>query len=148
MGKATIYRRWPSRNALIFDALTIMNRPKARPDTGSIREDLTVLLNELVQFLNRRNGGKLFMAFLNEAIRNPRMAEANRKITQEVRESYVLAIEKAVSRGELNSSVDPELMIDMLISPFLYRWLTGAEKPRPADVAPVLDHVLKGFAKG
>src|SRR5690606_6169555 len=101
VSKATIYRRWPSRNALILDAITIMHRPGAKPNTGSVRGDLSILLKELAQFLNRRNGGKVFMAFLNESIRNPKLAEANQKITSEVRAAYVEAITQATARGEL-----------------------------------------------
>ena len=132
VSKATIYRRWPSRNALILDAITIMHRPGAKPSTGSVRGDLSILLKELLQFLNRRNGGKVFMAFLNEAIRNPKLAEANQKITTEVRAAYVEAMAQAIARGELPADIDVELMIDFLISPFLYRRLTRTARSRLA----------------
>jgi AcrR family transcriptional regulator len=147
VSKATIYRRWPSRNALIFDAITIMHRPGAKASTGSIRGDLASLVKELQQFLNRKNGGTVFMAYLNEAIRNPKIAEANHKITAEVRASYVAAIEQAIERGELDAGVDIELMIDMLISPFIYRRWTGNAKIEASGIEPVIDAVLKAFAK-
>jgi AcrR family transcriptional regulator len=148
VSKATIYRRWPSRNALILDAITIMHRPGAKPNTGSIRGDLSILLKELLQFLNRRNGGKVFMAFLNEAIRNPKLAEANQKITTEVRAAYVEAITQAIARGELAADVDVELMIDFLISPFIYRRLTGNSKIEVGDVELIVDTVLLSFTQG
>jgi AcrR family transcriptional regulator len=148
VSKATIYRRWPSRNALILDAITIMHRPGAKPNTGSVRGDLIILLRELVQFLNRRNGGKVFMAFLNEAIRNPKPAEANRKITTEVRASYVDAIQQGIDRGELRTDTDIELMIDLLISPFIFRRWTGTNKIEASGVEPLLDVILRSFAKG
>lgn len=148
VSKATIYRRWPSRHALILDAITIMHRPGAKPAIGTIREDLSVLLKELVQFLNRRNGGKVFMAFLNEAIRNPKLAEANQKITAEVRASYVAVIEQGIERGELRADTDIDLMIDLLISPFIFRRLTGTSKVEVTGIEPLLDAVLKSFAKG
>jgi AcrR family transcriptional regulator len=147
VSKATIYRRWASRHALILDAITIMHRPGAKPNTGSIRGDLEILLTELLQFLNRRNGGKVFMAFLNEAIRNPKVAQANEKITAEVRASYVEAVTQAIARGELAAGTDVELMIDMLISPFIYRRWTGNAKIEVSDVAPLLDATLRAFAK-
>lgn len=147
VSKATIYRRWPSRNALILDAITMMHRPGARPNTGSILKDLEILLKELVQFLNRRNGGKVFMAFLNEAIRNPALAQVNHKITSEVRASYVDAVTQGIDRGEIASDTDVGLMIDMLISPFVYRRLTGNGKIDTKEIAPIIDAVLRSFGK-
>lgn len=147
VSKATIYRRWPSRSALILDALTIMHRPSGKPDTGSIRSDLYILLKELVEFLNRRNGSKLFLSFLNEAMRNPKLAQANRKISSEVRASYVAAIDQAIKRGELDGSVNVELMIDLLISPFLYRRFTGTSTVDAADIEPIIDVALNAFGK-
>lgn len=145
VSKATIYRRWPSRNALILDAVTIIHRPSAKRDTGSIRGDLIVLLKGLVQFLNRKNGGTVYMAFLNEAIRNPKIAKANEKITAEVRDTYVQTIQKAIERGELKPDTDIELMIDLLISPFIYRRWSEANKIDAKSIEPVIDAVLKAF---
>ena len=147
VSKATIYRRWPSRNALILDAITIMHRPDTKSDTGSLRGDLTSLLTDLAQFLNRPNGGNVFIAFLNEALRDTKVAKANEKITAEVRGSYVEAINQAVARGELGADVDVELMIDMLISPFIFRRLTNNSKIKVAEVAPLVDAVLRAFCK-
>jgi len=147
VSKATLYRRWPSRNALILDAITIMHRPGARPDTNSIRGDLTYLLKELVQFLNRKNGGRVFMAFLNEAIRNPMVAEANKNITADVRATYVDAITQAIARGELAADIDVELMVDMLISPFIYRRLTTNSRIEARYVEPLVDSILKAFRR-
>jgi hypothetical protein len=123
-----------------------MHRPGAKPDTGTIRSDLSNLLKELVQFVNRRDGGKVFMAFLNEALRNPKLAAANQKITHEVRASYVAVIEQAIERGELAPDTDVELMIDMLISPFIYRQLTGNGKVEAIGIEPLLDRVLSAFS--
>ena len=146
VSKATIYRRWSSRNALILDAVTVMHRPGSNPDMGSLREDLAILLKELVDFLNRKNGGKVFAAFLNEAVRNPKVSAANRMITQEVRKAYETVIERGIERGELPEYVDVQLMIDLLIAPFLYRRLVDTIRAEPADIAPLLDVVLKGVS--
>jgi AcrR family transcriptional regulator len=46
-GKATIYRRWPSKAGLVLDAVTRMKRPQVDldnlPDTGTLRGDLLAL---------------------------------------------------------------------------------------------------------
>ena len=38
--KATLYRRWQGKAALVVDALASQKHPVAEPDTGSLRDDL------------------------------------------------------------------------------------------------------------
>lgn len=147
VSKATIYRRWASRNALMLDAITYIHRPGSSPDTGSIREDLRTLLKELVAFLNRRNGGAVFGAFLNEAIRNPKVSAANKRITHEVRASYETVIVRAIERGELRGDIDVSLMIDILISPFLYRRLVDNINADESNIAPIIDIAIGAFGR-
>jgi AcrR family transcriptional regulator len=146
VSKATIYRRWPSREMLIQATIDNMRRPSNDPDTGSLRGDLTILLNELVAFLNRPVGGKVFAAFLNAAVRNPGLAVLNREMTRDVRSVYEGVIRRAVQRDELAEGIDIRLLIDMLISPFLYRLLVDNSKARPGDIRPIIDAVLRAFA--
>ena len=145
VSKATIYRRWPSREALIQATIDSLRRPAKDPDTGSLRGDLTVLLGELVEFLNRPVGGKVFAAFMNAAVRNPNLAALNREMTRDARSVYETVIRRAIMRGELDKTVDVQLLTDILISPFLYRLLVDNSEARPEDVAPVIDMAIKAF---
>jgi AcrR family transcriptional regulator len=145
VSKATIYRRWPSREMLIQATIDSIRRPSNDPDTGSLRGDLIILLNELVTFLNRPVGGKVFAAFLNAAVRNPNLAALNQEMTRDVRSVYERAIARAVRRAELAEGIDIRLLIDMLISPFLYRLLVDNSRARPGDIQPVIDAVLRAF---
>ena len=143
VSKATIYRRWRSREELIQATIDGMRRPARDPDTGSLRGDLAALLEELVEFLNRPVAGKVFAAFLNAAVRNPELSALNREMTRDVRSVYERAIQRAIERKELVSDVDVRLLIDMLISPFLYRLLVDNADARTADIEPVIDMILK-----
>ena len=145
VSKATIYRRWRSREELIQATIDGMRRPARDPDTGSLRGDLTVLLGELTEFLNRPVGGKVFAAFLNAAVRNPDLSALNREMTDDVRSVYETAIRRGVERGELDSDVDVRLLIDMLISPFIFRLLVDNAQARPEDVQPIIEAVVKAF---
>lgn len=145
VSKATIYRRWRSREELIQATIDGMRRPARDPDTGSLRGDLTVLLGELVEFLNRPVGGKVFAAFLNAAVRNPDLAALNREMTDDVRSVYEAVIRRAVARGELEQDLDVRLVIDMLIAPFIYRLLVDNAEARPQDVEPVIDLIVRAY---
>jgi AcrR family transcriptional regulator len=147
VSKATIYRRWRSRAALIRDAIAGLHRPVADPDTGSLRDDVIVLLKDLVDFLNRPGGGRVDASFLEASARDPELAALRRDTAKEARAAYERAIKRAVERGEMHPDLDVRLFIDMLISPFLYRRLVDHSRARPSDIEPVTDAVLAAFSR-
>ena len=147
VSKATIYRRWRSRAALIHDAIASRHRPVAAPDTGSLRDDLAILLKDLVDFLNRPGGGMVDASFLEASTRDPELAALRRSMAREARSSYELAIKRAIERGEMPASVDARLFIDMVISPFLCRRMIEHGRARASDVAPVVDAAIAAFSR-
>jgi AcrR family transcriptional regulator len=147
VSKATIYRRWATREDLIFEALTYVQYPANRPDKGNVRGDLAVLLRGLVTFLNRPEGGKVYAAFLNAAIRNPKLAALRREVARKARLDYEIVIERAMARGELPQNIDRNLLIDMLIAPFVYRRIADDADAKVNDVLPTIDAALAAFAR-
>jgi AcrR family transcriptional regulator len=113
VGKATVYRRWNTKQDLVVDA--VLHRCQATavsPDTGSVRDDLLELLRSLVQRFQR--DGEVIAAFAAEQGRHPELAEVfrttflaeRRSVTQEV-------IRRGIARGELPADTDVELIGDM-----------------------------------
>jgi AcrR family transcriptional regulator len=148
VGKTTIYRRWPSREDLIFEALSYIDYPEADPDTGSLREDLTVLLKSLVHFLNRPEGGGVYAAFLNAAMRDSKLASLREKVSRKARVDYERAIARGIARGELVPDVNVRLMIDVLIAPFIYRRIGDNVNARQSDVRRIIDVAMAAFGTG
>jgi hypothetical protein len=66
-------------------------------------------------------------------------------MTKEVRSVYEKVIGRAIQRGELAEDSDVRLLIDMMISPFLYRLLVDNSEARQEDIQPVIDVALKAF---
>ena len=57
VGKATVYRWWPTKAALVADAFASSVTPKLRfPDTGSVRQDMSQQMGQLVKILRSRRG--------------------------------------------------------------------------------------------
>lgn len=147
VSKATIYRRWESRSALIVDAMTRLRRPTVDPDTGSLREDLAILLKELVAFLNRPDAGRVFASFLNAAVREPDLAALQQEISTDARSAYQRALKRAIKRGELRPTRDLRFLIDVLIAPFLYQGIVEHARARPQDIQRVIDMVLSALGR-
>ena len=113
VGKATIYRRWETKEALVVDAVghhCLEDAPA--PSTGSARADL---LDMLHHFADRaRRDGALMQAFASERERHPELAEAFRRTFLASRRAAARdVIERGVASGELPATTDVELLADV-----------------------------------
>ena len=75
VGKATIYRRYRSKDALVSDAIATLVSEIAIPDTGSTRADLLALMRQAVELYSGSLAARLMPAVLEETRRNPELAE-------------------------------------------------------------------------
>jgi AcrR family transcriptional regulator len=115
VGKATVYRRYPTKAALIVDALRerlcIVDH---LPDTGDLRNDLIAIITPLVDRL-RGPDGPMMIAFMAERFREPELAaEFDRSVVGRKREHVRTLLRAAVSRGELDASMDIDVVAEMM----------------------------------
>ena len=126
--------------------MSYISYPQASPDTGSVRADLAILLTELVQFLNRPDGGSVYAAFLNAATRNPKIAELRGQVTRAARTEYYAAIHRGIARGELRADVNCNLLVETLIAAFVYRRIGSRDDMPESLIDETLDLILDGAA--
>jgi AcrR family transcriptional regulator len=125
VGKASIYRRWPSKGALAFDAVvdTILTA-EPTPDTGSLDGDLARVAESWVRLANIRRVGRTLAHFIAEVQSDPDLAVAWReRFVNRIRTERRPIIERAIARGEISAGSDPELIMDLLYGPLYHRYL-------------------------
>jgi AcrR family transcriptional regulator len=130
VGKATVYRRWPSKSALVVDAIDACRESASRsPDTGSAREDLLAFVRAFMHHLRTSDAGRVMPALVAELSRSPELASAFREGFVQPRRAKVLeAVRRGVERGEVRAGVDPELVADGVVALLMHRFLvTGME---------------------
>jgi AcrR family transcriptional regulator len=147
VSKATIYRHWGSRARLMHAAISTLQRPFVEPDTGSLRDDLSVLLRQLVWYLNRPDSGRILTSFMDAAARDPELEELRQQTIREARGVYERVIHRGIERGELPADIDVRLLGDLAMSLFIYRRVVDQSSVDPADIDPVVDAVLAAFAR-
>jgi len=148
VSKATIYRHWGSRARLIHAAISSLQPPSVEPDTGSLRDDLVVLLTSLVDYFDSPTVARVFPSFLDAAVRDPELAELRQETLRMGRASFERVVRRGIARHELPDDVDVHLVVDLARAPIIYRRVV-AQVPVPAhDVAPVVDAVLAAFRHG
>jgi AcrR family transcriptional regulator len=147
VGKATIYRRYRSKDELVSDAVATLVSEIAIPDSGSTRTDLLVLMTQAVELYSGSLAAGLIPAVLEEASRNPELASTVRERFLAGRRAALSAVlQRGVRRGDLRRGLDLELALDVLGGAIFYRLLVtgGPIDDRLAD--GIVELVLRGFA--
>ena len=140
--KATLYRRWPTVNALLVDAMDATFQPFAVPDTGRVETDVAQLLTAFVTVLEQTPFPRLLAAFIDAAERDPVLATLHADLTQRRREPLLTVLARARDRGQLPDDLDPEVVTDLLTGPFFYRRFIAHRPIPPGLVHDVIANVL------
>jgi AcrR family transcriptional regulator len=148
VSKATIYRWWPTKEALALDALYTewaAARPNPR-DTGSLRGDLLALLRPWARLASSRPYARVIAALLTEAHANPTFAAEYRQRLVEPRRNQARAIfQHAIQRGEIPPRTNIEVAIDLLYGPLYHRLLHGHAPLGDRFTRDVIDMALHGI---
>ncbi len=140
--KATLYRRWSSKSALVIDAVIAMKGPAVFPDTGSLRQDLLEMSCGQGGFNNPEPMGVL--ASLLTAINlDPEFAERFRRDFIEPKVAIGRAVyERAQARGEVRENLDIALVAPCLAGMVLHRTFVLGEQLSPSEVAELIDQII------
>jgi AcrR family transcriptional regulator len=125
ISKATMYRRWDSKDALIAEAIaTLVDQEIVIPDTGSLERDVRILLAEAVELYSDPRSAALMPELVAAMARTPELAVAVRDgfLTRR-RAALGEVLERAAARGELRADVDRDVCIDLFGGVVFYRLL-------------------------
>ena len=147
VAKATIYRRYRSKDLLVSDAVAALVSESAIPDTGSTRADLLALMGQAVELYSDSLAAGLMPAVIEEARRNPQLAATVREEFLAGRRAALRAVlERGVQRGDLRSDLDFELALDVLGGAIFYRLLVTGGPIDERLGEGIVELILRGFA--
>jgi AcrR family transcriptional regulator len=146
VGKPTIYRYWPNRLAVAIDAFAAhMARQVPSADLGDARSDLTEQVRRVAAFYATQ-AGTVLTQLLGATATDPAAAEQLRdRFLADRWTETTLMWQRAVARGEVRAEISPEIAIDLLFSPIIYRLLVRHAPIDPAAAAAIADAALSGL---
>jgi AcrR family transcriptional regulator len=128
VNKTTVYRRWPTLDDLLLEALTDWSvRALPAPDTGSIDSDLLALGRELAEVLNGGTGRQVVAMVLTAGLRSPVLGEATRRYFEHQSRRAIPVVAEAVERGELPVGCAPSALLATFRAPLFYRLVTTGD---------------------
>ncbi|MCQ4213789.1 TetR/AcrR family transcriptional regulator [Streptomyces longispororuber] len=126
VGKQTLYRWWPSKGAVLLDALTgRAEQDVPARDSGSLREDLRAVVAATFAGAQAEPVGPALRTLVRESARDPHLAELMREFTGARRSALREVLARGRERGELAADCDLDLMVDQVYGVFWYRFLLG-----------------------
>jgi AcrR family transcriptional regulator len=145
VGKATVYRWWPNKAALVADAFANSATRKLHfPDTGSLMTDMSRQMRQLIKVF-RSSRGRMVSAILAGGQTDDELLSAfrHRFLWPRRQEAYD-TLRRGIRRGELKKNVDMDLLLDSLYGPIYMRFLIRHDHLTPDFVDALCALVLTG----
>jgi AcrR family transcriptional regulator len=148
VGKATIYRRYASKEELVRAAIVHLNSDIPLPDdTGSLETDYLATVQTVLARAESTGALTLMPRLLAEvaddaelhALFSEHLVEPRRRVIRGI-------LQRGVERGELRTDVDIDLAVDLVVGPMIYRLIVaGGDPARLGDPLAVLRAVMDGL---
>ncbi|MFI0349871.1 TetR/AcrR family transcriptional regulator [Actinomadura sp. 9N407] len=144
VGKTTIYRRWPNKEALIVGALAAAKTPLSEPAGVSVRADLLTIARSMGTERAHRHA-RCFWNVVGSAEKHPELyARYYHDVISPRREVLRRVLEKGVERGELRPGLDLDVAIALLVGSLAHK---APQDRFPEGFAEaVVDTLLDGMA--
>jgi AcrR family transcriptional regulator len=146
VGKATIYRRWANKEALLVDAVAAMKGPIPEPVGTSVRDDLILLVSG-GRTMSARRYGKITICLLPEFTRDEVMRRTYQAVIEPRREKMREVLRRGIAGGELRADLDIELTLLMLSAPNLVQTMLNWN-PRVAKDEDFAEHLVDAVLRG
>ncbi|WP_030057007.1 MULTISPECIES: TetR/AcrR family transcriptional regulator [Streptomyces] len=145
VGKQTVYRWWPSKGAVLLDALTDRaDQDVPGPDTGTLRTDLRTFVATTFDAAQHSTTASALRTVAREAARDPHLAELMRTFTATRRTALRDLLSRGRERGELADDADLDLIVDQVYGVFWYRFLLGHAPLDTATAERLADSLVTG----
>jgi AcrR family transcriptional regulator len=155
VSKATIYRRWTSKEQLVVAALDQMPplQTKAR---GPVLRDLTSFLQRFIDFVYSAPSHlkaetrmvTMLPSIVTQCATNPELAAALAGFLERRRHPMKTILQGAIARGELPATLNIDAAIDALMGPIVMRLFLAAGDTRRASTRELVRLVVEGLRHG
>ncbi|MEU7848094.1 TetR/AcrR family transcriptional regulator [Micromonospora parva] len=146
VGKATIYRRWAGKDALLLDALRRLKGIMAQPTGTSVRDDLVLLVGAVGTNVDPR-AAKIMPCLVPAVNRTPDQYQLYQNIIEPRRQLMREVLRRGIDEGVLRADIDVEVTMALLTGPMLIQRVLQWNPDLDDKDLPerVVDAVLEGI---
>ncbi|WP_406424129.1 TetR/AcrR family transcriptional regulator [Streptomyces sp. NBC_00873] len=144
VSKATIYRWWPNKAALVIEALSGDVPLPAIHETGDLEADLRTAVRLTIELVSAMPTCLILPALLADVIEDPTGTGAFAELIEPRRASVVEMLERARLEGRLQPDTDTSLMVDIYSGTIVYLAAVSREPPGEAVTDQIVSLLLHG----
>jgi AcrR family transcriptional regulator len=150
VGKASIYRRWPTKGTLALDAFLMDFLTQQPPvDRGTLEDDLREALSLWSATVVGTPTGRALVGLVAEAQLDQELAGSwIERVMTPVRVQHRAMVDRAIGRGEIPASSDVDVIMDLLYGAVYHRLLQGHLEITPEFIGLVAQMVAEGAKAG
>ncbi len=156
VAKTTLYRRWPSKNELVVDAVASLFDDLVMPDLGSLRADIEAVVGQFADLLARPETQAALLALFAEGTRDPQLRRRIREAIVDPQKHLVRQGRAAAqARGELEADTDTgsaceevDIIFDTIAGTVEHRVLVSGEPITPEWIRRFTDLLLGPLTTG
>jgi AcrR family transcriptional regulator len=142
VGKPTVYRRWPTKGALVVEVLARTAPPIEIPPDGDPRERLCGAVVGFYRSLVDSGLAHVLYGLIGETLVDQELAALFRRRYLEPRVRPITdAVRRAITEGVVRADLDVSLVHHLFFGPLMHSWLVG-ERPMSEQQATALCHEI------
>lgn len=146
VGRATVYRHWPTAGDLLYDAMGEVDEPLFRNQRGRLKPWLRRELRRVAVDIGQPASIQ-FLAFLvSRSHLEPPAAALRRNLVDRSIAPLTAALDRAVESGELTSAPDPQDLLAHLVGPLLFRVVHQGQRATNRFIDDVIEQSLAPYA--
>lgn len=146
VSKPAIYRRWPSKQALIVAAAESRIGPLSVPDRGDLRSELREVLTARLASYRLPGTDRLLAELIGAAAQDGSVRGEYVAYTDRVMSETRAILERGIARGEVRPDIDVRSSATLVAAPLVYRLLAERELPGARFVDDLVELVVRAVA--
>ena len=147
VGKATVYRWWPSKGALVAEAISSILSVEPPPDSEDMYADLVAAAEISIRNYAQPPAGILIVALAADLASDPELLQSfTGNFVQPRRAVVRRLLERAIDEGVIPAHLDPELIMDMWAGAVMYRRVMQHAPIDPAFATELVSAVVADSA--
>jgi AcrR family transcriptional regulator len=145
VAKTTIYRHYGGLDELIFAAVAQDVSHREDTDTGSLRGDLIQIQHQYVEQARSTIVRELFVWMMGRATTSPAHAELFRGVRVQPRGPTVMALQRAIARGELAPTTDLDMAMHIIQGPIISNRIVNNSDINSGEIETMVDMAIRAL---